>query len=182
MVFLLCEGKNLPEELKGRLGFGDVWTWTALDADTKLIVSFVVGGRSAAAYARKFIEDLASRLASRVQLTTDGHKAYLTAVKMRLALRLIMRYWRKSIRLRLFLKFIGTAQLSAVERSKIRSMATLTCRRFQQAMWSGRPHHADEYPANDAADPMLSARSWRTRPMLWLCTLCTITSVGFIRH
>lgn len=78
--FCYAKEKNLPDELKGRLGFGDVWTWTALDADTKLIVSFLVGSRSVA-YARKFIEDLASRLANRVQLTTDGHRAYLTAVE-----------------------------------------------------------------------------------------------------
>jgi IS1 family transposase len=78
--FCYAKEKNLPEELKGKLGFGDVWTWTAIDADTKLIVSHLVGGRSGL-YARKFIEDLASRLAHRVQLTTDGHKAYLSAVE-----------------------------------------------------------------------------------------------------
>lgn len=66
--------------MKGKLGFGDVWTWTAIDADSKLIVSYLVGDRSAG-YARKFIDDLASRLANRVQLTTDGYKAYLTAVE-----------------------------------------------------------------------------------------------------
>lgn len=78
--FCYAKEKNLPEELKGKLGFGDIWTWTAIDADTKLIVSHLVGGRSGL-YARKFIEDLASRLAHRVQLTTDGHKAYLSAVE-----------------------------------------------------------------------------------------------------
>ena len=78
--FCYAKEKNVPEELKGKLGFGDVWTWTAIDADTKLIVSFLVGGRSTQ-YARKFIEDLAGRLANRVQLTTDGHRAYLTAVE-----------------------------------------------------------------------------------------------------
>ena len=59
---------------------GDIWTWTALDADTKLIVSFLVGGRDAG-YAHAFMEDVATRLATRVQLTTDGHKAYLNAVE-----------------------------------------------------------------------------------------------------
>src|SRR4030042_411166 len=59
---------------------GDVWTWTALDADTKLMVSWLVGGRDAG-YATAFMEDVASRLATRVQLTTDGHKAYLEAVE-----------------------------------------------------------------------------------------------------
>jgi IS1 family transposase len=78
--FCYAKEKNLPDQLKGKLGFGDVWTWTAIDADTKLIVSYLVGDRSAH-YAKKFIDDLASRLAHRVQLTTDGFKAYLTAVE-----------------------------------------------------------------------------------------------------
>ena len=58
---------------------GDVWTWVALDADTKLIASFYIGDRGYGA-AREFIDDLAERLANRVQLTSDGHKAYLKAV------------------------------------------------------------------------------------------------------
>ena len=64
---------------KGEHGFGDVWTWTALCADTKLIVSFLVGKRTAT-HARYFIQDLSQRLRERIQLTTDGHKAYLNAV------------------------------------------------------------------------------------------------------
>jgi IS1 family transposase len=59
---------------------GDVWTWTAIDADTKLIPSWFVGGRDSDA-AIIFMDDLASRLANRVQLTSDGHKAYLEAVE-----------------------------------------------------------------------------------------------------
>ena len=59
---------------------GDVWTWTAIDADTKLIPSWFIGGRDSDA-AIIFIDDLASRLANRVQLTSDGHKAYLEAVE-----------------------------------------------------------------------------------------------------
>lgn len=58
---------------------GDAWTWTAIDADSKLIISYLVGGRDAD-YAREFMEDVAFRLANRVQLTTDGHGAYLKAV------------------------------------------------------------------------------------------------------
>ena len=59
---------------------GDLWTWTALDADTKLIVSYLIGGRDAG-YSAAFIDDVADRLANRVQLTTDGLKAYLEAVE-----------------------------------------------------------------------------------------------------
>lgn len=61
-------------------GAGDVWTWTAFDADSKLIVGYLVGGWDAE-YADAFMADLAGRLTSRVQLTTDGHKAYLEAVE-----------------------------------------------------------------------------------------------------
>lgn len=78
--FCYAKDKNLPEELQGKFGFGSVWTWTAIDADSKLMISWLVGERSAE-YATKFIDDLASRLASRVQLTTDGHKPYLQAVE-----------------------------------------------------------------------------------------------------
>jgi IS1 family transposase len=78
--FCYAKDKNLPEEYQGKFGFGSVWTWTAIDADTKLMVAWLVGERSAP-YAKKFIDDLASRLAHRVQLTTDGHKPYLTAVE-----------------------------------------------------------------------------------------------------
>ena len=59
---------------------GDVWTWTAIDADSKLIISYLVGGRDGD-YAMEFMLDVRDRLANRVQLTTDGHKAYLEAVE-----------------------------------------------------------------------------------------------------
>lgn len=70
----------MPSELKGRFGYGDVWTWVAIDADTKLVPSFMVGYRDSRT-ARIFVDDLASRLAHRVQLTTDGLKVYLEAVE-----------------------------------------------------------------------------------------------------
>lgn len=78
--FCFAKDKNLPDALKGKFGFGSVWTWTAICADTKLMISWLVGERSVP-YAEKFISDIASRLANRVQLTTDGHKAYLQAVE-----------------------------------------------------------------------------------------------------
>jgi IS1 family transposase len=78
-AFVGCKQKNVSPE-KAEAGVcGDVWTWTAIDAQTKLIPCWLIGQHDAIA-ARDFTEDLASRLASRVQLTTDGHKAYLTAV------------------------------------------------------------------------------------------------------
>jgi IS1 family transposase len=78
--FCYAKQKNIPEHLQGVPGIGDVWTWTAIDADTKLAVSWLVGGRDAE-YAKAFMHDVASRLANRVQLTTDGHGPYLVAVE-----------------------------------------------------------------------------------------------------
>jgi IS1 family transposase len=72
--------KNVPADRAGEFGVGDVWTWTAVDDDTKLVVSWMVGDRDGEA-AKTFIGDLAGRLANRVQLTTDGHKVYLQAVE-----------------------------------------------------------------------------------------------------
>lgn len=78
--FVAAKQKNVAGMKAPVDGAGDVWTWTALDADSKLIVSYLVGGRDAD-YASAFIDDVASRLANRVQLTTDGHKPYLEAVE-----------------------------------------------------------------------------------------------------
>lgn len=78
--FVGAKQKNVPDDQKHMFGIGDVWTWTALCADTKLIASWMVGSRDGDA-AKMFITDLAARLASRVQLTTDGHKVYLDAVE-----------------------------------------------------------------------------------------------------
>lgn len=77
--FVYAKDKNVAEAKAAPNGAGDVWTWTAIDRDSKMILAFEVGDRSAAT-AREFMFDLADRLASRVQLTTDGHGAYLKAV------------------------------------------------------------------------------------------------------
>src|SRR5688572_13574400 len=77
--FVYAREKNIPKELQGVPGIGDVWTWTAIDADTKLVPCWHVGNRRIAD-AKMFIGDLAGRLAHRVQLSTDGHKPYLNAV------------------------------------------------------------------------------------------------------
>lgn len=78
--FVYAKAKNVPADKQGQFGYGDVWTWAAIDADTKLVPAFMVGNRNLQS-ARIFIEDLAGRLASRVQLTTDGLKAYPEAVE-----------------------------------------------------------------------------------------------------
>jgi IS1 family transposase len=79
--FIAAKAKNVTPELRKKNPYaGDAWTWVAIDADTKLVCSFAVGGRDAG-MAHEFISDLASRLRYRVQLTTDGHKPYLQAVE-----------------------------------------------------------------------------------------------------
>ena len=78
--FVHSKAKNVPEEHTGEFGYGDVWTWSAICADCKLVPSWLVGTRDADA-ALEFMDDLRGRLANRVQLTTDGHKAYLVAVE-----------------------------------------------------------------------------------------------------
>jgi IS1 family transposase len=79
-AFCYAKSKNVPEDKRGVFGYGDVWTFTAIDADSKLIPSFMVGPRDGGT-ATEFMQDLAGRLANRVQLTTDGHKMYLGAVE-----------------------------------------------------------------------------------------------------
>jgi IS1 family transposase len=79
--FVGAKAKNVPTSKRaGDPTAGDCWTWTAIEADTKLLVSYQVGGRDSE-YAMALMDDLRGRLANRVQLTTDGHKAYLQAVE-----------------------------------------------------------------------------------------------------
>ena len=78
--FCYAKEKNAPYAEKPIDKAGDVWTWTGINADSKLIVSWLVGGRDGS-YALELMDDLRSRLTDRVQLTTDGHKAYLEAVE-----------------------------------------------------------------------------------------------------
>ena len=78
--FCYAKEKNVRFATRAPDGAGDVWTWTAIDSDSKMILSYEVGDRSSAT-AIEFMDDLRERLANRVQLTTDGHKAYLEAVE-----------------------------------------------------------------------------------------------------
>src|ERR1700674_359989 len=77
--FCHSKQKNVPADRRDEFGVGNVWTWTAIDADSKLCVSWLVGDRDIDT-AREFMEDVAQRLQYRVQLTTDGHRPYLQAV------------------------------------------------------------------------------------------------------
>src|SRR5713101_3055032 len=78
--FCYAKAKNVPADKQGQFGYGDVWTWVTLCADTKLICNWKIGTRGAStAYA--LMHDLAGRLAHRIQLTTDGHRVYADAVE-----------------------------------------------------------------------------------------------------
>jgi IS1 family transposase len=78
--FCYAKDKNVPADKRGQFGYGDVWTWVAMCADSKLIVTWAIGTRGAGT-AFEFMHDLAERLTHRVQLTTDGHRVYLNAVE-----------------------------------------------------------------------------------------------------
>ena len=78
-AYVGAKAKNASAEKK-EIGWGDIWTWVGMDADTKLVVSYLVGGRGAG-WAHDFMQDCAKRIKGRVQVTTDGHKAYLEAVE-----------------------------------------------------------------------------------------------------
>src|SRR6185312_5218538 len=79
-AFCYAKDKNLPPDKKNEFGFGSIWTWTAIDAGSKLICSRMVGNRETGS-ANEFMQDLASRVRRRIQLTTDGHRPYLEAVE-----------------------------------------------------------------------------------------------------
>jgi len=78
-AYIGAKAKNVSAEKK-EIGWGDIWTWVGIDADTKLVVSYLIGGRGAG-WAHDFMQDCAKRIRGRVQVTTDGHKAYLEAVE-----------------------------------------------------------------------------------------------------
>lgn len=78
--FCRAKAKNVPEEHQNEFGWGDVWTWVAIDANSKLVPSWLIGNRSAVC-ASEFIADLKARLTNRIQLTSDGHRPYLQAVE-----------------------------------------------------------------------------------------------------
>jgi len=79
-AFCYAKARNVPEDKRGEFGYGDVWTWTAIDPDTKLVPSWLVGTRDLDD-AMAFMADLGSRLANRVQITTDGHRPYVEAIE-----------------------------------------------------------------------------------------------------
>jgi len=105
-AFVGMKEKNIPTWRKGVFGIGDVWTWTAIDPDTKLIPCWHIGTRDAVS-AKVFLNDLAPRIAGRVQLTTDGLRAYLDRVEGAFA---------ANVDYAMLVKIYGQAEGSAQER------------------------------------------------------------------
>jgi IS1 family transposase len=106
--FCYAKQKNVPEEHRGTFGYGDVWTWVAIDADTKLVPSFLVGERTVAD-AYTFLSDLKSRLKQPwIQMTTDGHRPYLTVVDA---------IWKDNIDFAMLHKIYGSSGADTPERT-----------------------------------------------------------------
>jgi IS1 family transposase len=123
-AFCYAKEKNLPEELRGKFGYGDVWTWTAIDADTKLILSYVPGTRGAAT-AQALMNDLAGRVSNRIQLTTDGHRVYADAVE---------RAFGSEIDYSMLVKLYGNDPREDEAR-----YSPATCIGFRKAVLAGKP-------------------------------------------
>lgn len=124
--FVGCKQKNVTPD-NSEKGYGDIWTWTAIDADTKLVPCWFVGTRDAGA-AYHFMHDLAGRLANRVQLTTDGHRAYLEAVEDAFGCQ---------IDYAMLIKIYG----NTAEGSEVR-YSPAVCMGARKAVIAGRPDHA----------------------------------------
>ncbi len=135
--FCYAKQKNATQEMWDRVGYaGDVWTFTAIDADTKLVISWAVGRRDAGC-AADFLQDVAGRLANRIQLTTDGHRMYLTAVPDAIGNRIdfaqIHKIYGNDPKGKL-----ATAPRNVWEPSAWRLSATRKKSTSRLAMWNGR--------------------------------------------
>jgi len=108
--FCYAKEKNVPADKKGKFGFGDTWTWVAIDADTKLVPSFMLGNRDFQTV-QIFIDDLKARLENRMQLTTDARGSIWTQWRIHLGVMSIMHNWQRfTLRLR---RKQDTARLNA---------------------------------------------------------------------
>jgi IS1 family transposase len=127
--FNYCRAGNVAKAKAAPEGAGDVWSWTAIDADSKLIISYLVGSRDGDC-AQAFMHDVAGRLANRVQLTTDGHNAYLDAVSDA---------FENHVDYAMLVKVYGSAPASAAER---RYGVTETCLGTKKKKVIGSPDKA----------------------------------------
>ena len=178
--FVYAKEKNCAPEQK-KNGGGDVWTWTAICADSKLIPCWFVGNRDAGC-AYHFIHDLKMRLANRVQLTTDGHRAYLTAVEDAFGC---------EVDYAMLQKIYGTVQDKPETR-----YSPAACMGARKAIITGSPDH--NHISTSFAErqnltmrsrcaalldsPMDFQRNSKTTSTHWRFILCITISAGFIKH
>jgi IS1 family transposase len=175
--FVGAKAKNATGEQKAN-GYGDIWTWVALDADTKFVPCWAVGKRDALT-AYEFITDLAGRLKNRVQLTTDGHKPYLEAVEAAFG---------SEIDYAMLVKVYGKAQ------DEVR-YSPAECVGCETKWIAGNPdkkHISTSYVERQNLTMRMGMRRFtrltngfskksRTTCTLLLCTTCITTSFGYIR-
>jgi IS1 family transposase len=177
--FVGGKDKNISQEKKEK-GLGSVWTWTALDADSKLIVTWLVGSRDAGS-AYEFMQDVAGRLRNRVQLTTDGHKPYLNAVEDAFG---------ADIDYAVLQKIYGA---EPTDEKRYSPAVCLGCKvenvtgspdqsTFQRPTWSVRTSRCGCQCADSRGSRMPSQKRSRTTRRLWHSTSCTTTSGECIRR
>lgn len=169
-AFAYTMAKNVPAARRGAFRFGDVWAWTAIDADTNLVLGWMVGTRDAET-ARMFMNDLAGRLSHRVQITTDGRKAYLEAVEGAFG---------SDIDYTALVKLYGTdpdaekryrrfTRLTNAFSKKVENLEHAVALHFMHYNFC-RPHKnlSNSYPTTPAMDAGIAAHVWTIREIVGL--------------
>ena len=179
--FVGSKEKNTGVEKKAH-GWGDCWTWTALDADTKLMISFRLGDRSLNT-AYDFMHDVAERLAGRIQLTTDGNRVYIEAVESA---------FQDKIDYAMLRKLYGADPEASETRYSPAKCIGCEMKKisgnpdpkhvFLRATWSGPISRCECRCGDSLGSPMASPKSWITTRRWWPYTLCITTSPGFTRR
>jgi len=178
-AFVYAKQKNVTEEQMAK-GAGDCWTWTAIDADTKLIISYALGDRGIKT-AHFFMQDLASRISNRFQLTTDGHRVYVDAVEAAFG---------ADVDYSMLVKIYGMPDNLAESR-----YSPATCIGCRTATISGNPDpkHISRATLNGRTSQCAwgcavlhvlrtdSAKRLRITVMPWPFTSCTTTFAGYTR-
>jgi IS1 family transposase len=164
--FVYAKQKNVEAAKAAPEGAGDIWTWTAIDADTKLAVSWLLGDRDGET-AKVFLLDLASRLSGRVQLTSDGHKPYLAAVEEAVRRGRGLRDAGQNLRRR-------AGRPEALQPGRVRRVQEPGRHRqsrpgphLDQLRRAPEPEHPNAHPAVHPAHERLSRRTPRTTPIRW---------------